>query len=70
MFQQAVDRISDHAPTATYVGAGGTFLGAGLHLSDVCIIITTTIAVCGFLLQCYLAFRKIRYYNKQREDLS
>jgi hypothetical protein len=60
MFQQAVDKITENAPAMTYTGTGASIMLWNLHVSEVCVIISTTVSVLGFALQVYLAWRRTR----------
>lgn len=60
MDQHFVKAAEHAAPIATVGGAGSTIVFWGLHVNEVCAIISTAIAAMGLALQCYLAWRKHR----------
>lgn len=58
--QPLVDMASAVAQTATLAGAGAAVTSNALSLPDWAAIVSMTVAVLGFLLQVYLAIRKMR----------
>lgn len=53
-------RAAEHAQPVTYTGAGATALFWGLHLGDICMILSTLATLCGVGLQIFLALHRIR----------
>lgn len=51
-------KLADSGHVATYGGAGATIVFKGLHVNEVCAIISTAVAVIGLILQVYMAWRK------------
>lgn len=58
MHQHIAKAVETVAPVATYGGSGAALVSWGLHIGDVCAIISTLVAVLGFGLQCWAYWRK------------
>lgn len=54
----AIKTVEHVANAGAYGGAAATLGFWGLHVSDVCAIVSTVVAVLGFGLQCYVYWRK------------
>ena len=54
----------EHAATVTYTGAGATAVLWGLHISDVCMIVSATAAVVGVTMQIWVARAKVAMYKR------
>lgn len=57
---QTVQKVSENAHIATYVGAGGAVTFWGLQVNEWCAVVSATVAVLGFVLQCYVAYKRTR----------
>lgn len=53
-----ISKIADHANVATYGGGAASVAFWGLHVNEVCAIVSTVVAVLGFGLQCLMAWRR------------
>lgn len=51
--RHVVDAITAHANIVTYAGGAATLAFWGLHVNEVCAIISTAVAVIGLGLQLY-----------------
>lgn len=58
--QHVVDAIAAHANIVTYASAATSVLFWGLHVNEICAIISTAVAVLGFGLQIYNAWQRHR----------
>ena len=58
--QHVVDAITAHANVATYAGAATSLVFWGLHVNEICAIISTAVAVAGLCLQIYSAIQRRR----------
>lgn len=68
MITQHIHRIvGDNAPAITYTGAGASVVFWGLHVSDICMIVSTLATVCGVLLQIFIALHRIRRLEKGQD---
>lgn len=68
MIHQHIIRIADNSPAVT-VGAGAaTVIGWGLHVSDICMILSTLATICGLCLQFYLAMGRIRRLEHRQDS--
>lgn len=67
MIQQHIIKAAENSPVVTYTGAGVTVLFWGLHLSDVCMILSTLATLCGVALQVVLALHRIRRIERQQD---
>lgn len=56
-------KIAENAHVATYGGGAASVAFWGLHVNEICAIISTVVAVMGLILQVYLACKK---YSKNR----
>lgn len=57
-----------HVPAAFTAGAGSTTLVFwGLHVSDICMILSTLCTVAGLALQFWLAMNRIRKLEKKQD---
>lgn len=58
LMQPTVLKIAEVAPIATYGGTALSVTFWGLHINEICAIISTCIAFCGLALQMYLAWHR------------
>lgn len=54
----------EHASVITYSGAAATTVFWGLHLSDICMIVSASAAVGGFALQLWVARIKVELMQR------
>lgn len=59
-------KLADAAPGATYVAAGVGAVTGGLHISDVCAIVSVFIALLGFLFQVWVQTRRTHVLEKKQ----
>ena len=55
-----LSKMAEHAQVATYGGAAGTLAFWGLHINEVCAVISTAVAVIGLGLQLFGLWRRHR----------
>lgn len=69
MIAHHISRMADTSqPVVFTAGAGtATALFWGLHVSDVCMILSTLATVCGLLLQFWLAMGRIRRLEHRQD---
>lgn len=60
MDQHFIKAAEHVAPVVTVGGSASTLVFWGLHVNELCAIISTAVAVMGLCLQGYLAWRKHR----------
>lgn len=53
-------KLAENAPGATYGGATASIALWGLHISEICVIVSTLVSVLGLALQIWLATYRIR----------
>lgn len=58
--QPTLVKIAEVAPVATYGGTALSVTFWGLHINEICAIISTCIAFSGLALQIYLAWHRTR----------
>jgi hypothetical protein len=59
---EQVLKVAESAPVATFGGAAATLTFWGLHVNEICAIISVLIA--GLSLQIWLAFRRVKKLEK------
>lgn len=64
---QHLGKIADAAPTATYGGAAASVAFWGLHISEICVILSTLVSVLGFGLQLFLAMHRLKKLEKRQD---
>lgn len=57
---QTVGKIAENAHIATVGGGISAVTFWGLHVNEWCAIVSTAVAVAGFVLQCYMARQRNR----------
>lgn len=70
MIAHHISKFSDGSQPAVYtVGAGtATALFWGLHVSDICMILSTLATICGLALQFWLAMGRIRRLEQRQAN--
>lgn len=53
-------KLAENAPGVTYGGATASIALWGLHISEICVIVSTLVSVLGLALQIWLATYRIR----------
>jgi uncharacterized membrane protein len=56
--QQIADTLASHAQLVTYAGSGATLVFWGLHVNEICAVISTAVAVIGLGMQIWNAWRR------------
>lgn len=67
MIQQHIIRAAGNAAPVTYGGAATTAVFWGLHVSDICMIVSTLVTLCAFALQLYLAMHRLRRLERAQD---
>lgn len=68
MIQHHLERFADNSPAATVTAGAATAVFWGLHVSDICMILSTFATVCGLALQFYLATTRIRRLEHRQDQ--
>jgi hypothetical protein len=58
--QHVAEQLTNHAQLVTYAGTGATLVFWGLHVNEICAIVSTVVAVIGLGLQLYSAWQRRR----------
>lgn len=66
MIEHHLSRAAENSPAITYASAGATAVFWGLHVSDICMILSTLATLCGVGLQIFLALHRIRRLEQQQ----
>lgn len=69
MITHHLSRFSETSQPAVYTASAGTVTAVfwGLHVSDICMILSTLATLCGLALQFYLAMGRIRRLERRQE---
>lgn len=62
--QPHILRAAENSPAITLGAGATTAVFWGLHVSEICMILSTLATVCGLGLQVFLAFHRIRRLEK------
>lgn len=60
MEASTIKSISDSAPVATYSSAAASVAFWGMHVNEICAVVSTLIALIGLGLQFYLVMHRLR----------
>lgn len=67
MIQQHIIKAAENAAPVTYGGATATAVFWGLHVSDICMIVSTLVTLCGFGLQMFIALHRLRRLERAQD---
>lgn len=60
-------KLADNAPAATITAGAATVTFWGLHVADICVVLSTVATILGLLLQFYLAMHRIRRLERGQD---
>lgn len=70
MLSHSVQRFADTSQPAVFTAGAGatTVVFWGLHVSDICMILSTLATLSGLFLQIYLAMARIRRLERRQDE--